>query len=91
LTKLTIVDARDSRQPGSGADTRGQTVIKPTNLESAVLRAVKEDPFASISEIRHDVAEIDPEFETGWWRIVGILRRRRLLTRRSRFRHARGR
>jgi hypothetical protein len=55
-----------------------------------VLRAVKNDPFVTISEIRGESAlELDKKL--GWWQVFGILRKNRLLRRKSRFRYAWGR
>ena len=86
-----MVDAEDSRQPAPDTANSIHLSIRPTSLETAILRVVKDDPFASINEIRLDIADIDPEFEVGWWRVFSFLRKRQLLTRRSRFRLARGR
>jgi len=59
--------------------------------ETLILRAVKGDPFASIRELREEIARQNPRVELGWWQIFGILRRNRLLGRRARFRFARSR
>jgi hypothetical protein len=66
-------------------------VLLANDPETAVLRVVKDDPFASIGEIRDRLQEVPGWGDLGWWRIFGILRRRKLLKRRSRFRFARGR
>lgn len=61
------------------------------DLESAVLALVREDPFASIREMTREL-RVQPYFEdVGWWRVFGILKRSRLLKRRSRFRFVRPR
>jgi hypothetical protein len=61
------------------------------DLESEVLSLVREDPFASIREMTREL-QSQPFFSNvGWWRVFGILRRNRLLKRRSRFRFVRAR
>ncbi len=61
------------------------------DLETIVLHVVKDDPFASISEIKHRIRTSSPHSDAGWWRIFGILRQHGLMSRRARFRFARGR
>jgi hypothetical protein len=72
---------RSVPEPGAGlsADT-----------ETAVLQLVRDDPFATIGELK---SELNRRSEEGasWWFIFSILRRHGLLRRRSRFRFARGR
>ncbi|MBU8932733.1 MAG: STAS domain-containing protein [candidate division Zixibacteria bacterium] len=61
------------------------------NLETAILRLVKDDPFATIGEIGRDLRGMGGFDRVGWWDVFGVLRRRGLVRRRSRFRFARGR
>ena len=62
-----------------------------TSLELFSLRLLKNDPFVTISEIRREYAHQSRGREAGWWNVFLILRRNRLLRRRSRFRYAWGR
>lgn len=86
-----------SFQSAMSPGTRGRTEdtprdsasTPPKSKEEAILRLVEEDPFASISELAHEAAEMSPKFTFSWWGVFGILRKNGLLTRRSRFRHAR--
>lgn len=67
---------------------------RPNSTQSSyeiILNLIAEDPFASISELAEDVAEVAPHLKLGWWSVFGILRRNGLLTRRARFRLARKR
>ena len=57
------------------------------DFENAVLQIVRRDPFASISEIVYELQRRHGE-EAGWWKVFHLLRRHRLLRRRSRFRYA---
>ncbi len=66
-------------------------VLNGGDQDTAVLRLVKDDPFASISELSRAVRETGLFPDAGWWRIFGVLRRHGLLSRRSRFRFGRGR
>lgn len=55
------------------------------DVESALLRLVAEDPFASIGELRTELNELGAKPPIGWWRVFGILRANGLLRRRARF------
>jgi anti-sigma B factor antagonist len=61
------------------------------SLEHFALRMLKSDPFVTIAEIRRDYAQQSHGKRAGWWRVFSILKRHRLLRRRSRFRYAWGR
>ncbi|MFZ1685150.1 MAG: hypothetical protein WAU88_13630 [Candidatus Zixiibacteriota bacterium] len=52
---------------------------------------VKNDPFATIGDIKREVNRLPGRQITGWWGIFFILKRNQLLSRRSRFYFARGR
>ena len=58
-------------------------------IESLVLDSVKKDPFLTISELAVVIEESLPGNRPGWWGIFTILRKHRLVLRRSRFRFAR--
>ncbi len=74
-----------------GVGVASDDLVSPDDgLESAVLRLVREDPFASIREIRNDLRRRSDFRDVGWWKVFGILRKNRLLRRRSRFRFMRG-
>ena len=59
------------------------------NKEEVILRLVVEDPFSSIGELADQAVGEAPHFDFDWWTVFAILRRKRLLTRRARFRLAR--
>ncbi|MBU0984349.1 MAG: hypothetical protein KKA42_10800 [candidate division Zixibacteria bacterium] len=52
---------------------------------------VKADPFMTIGEIRDELAARADDFRVSWWRVFAVMRRHRLLKKRSRFRFAWGR
>lgn len=54
-----------------------------------ILNLIIDDPFSSISELAELGCEVAPKFKFGWWKVYGILKRSKLLRRRSRFRYAR--
>jgi len=58
-------------------------------MEKVILKAIRNDPFYTISELRLVIEETLTGERTGWWRVFNILRRHRLLSRRSRFQYAR--
>lgn len=89
---MTIVDQFESTATVSRpSESSPQDPPESDDVDSHILRLVEEDPFMTIGEIKHDLSRLLPERKTGWWRIFSTLRRRKLLTRRSRFAHARGR
>lgn len=53
------------------------------------MQAVKNDPFSSIREIKREINDQHPSVTVGYWQVLGILRRNRLLSRRARFRFSR--
>ncbi len=94
ITGLTVVDdiaAQPSHQSAGTQSKADRELLGGGDLETVVLRLVKDDPFASISEIKRSVRESSQFDSVGWWRIFGLLRRRGLLSRRARFRFSRGR
>jgi hypothetical protein len=72
----------------SGKESRVATQL-PKTSEEVIIRLVIDDPFSTISELVEQAAELAPKFEYGWWKVYGILRRNKLLRRRSRFRLSR--
>ncbi|MEE9442958.1 MAG: STAS domain-containing protein [candidate division Zixibacteria bacterium] len=91
-----IVDETGNRiqsafSPGTKSRTQRDSGIVFPNAEpeEIIVNLVAEDPFSSISELVQDASELAPKVDWGWWRIFGILRRKKLLSRRSRFRLSR--
>lgn len=88
-------------QTAMSPGTAGKTITSPAspNLnksrlaggssEDIVLNLVIEDPFCTISELKEMAVEVAPRLSFGWWKIFGILRHHKLLSRRARFRLAR--
>ena len=77
--------------PRGEPEERLLDLLNGGDLDTMVLHVVKDDPFASISEIKQRIRSSSPHTDAGWWRIFGILRQHSLLSRRARFRFARGR
>lgn len=94
LTRLTFDDiiaggqSPDPRQASSGRILKGG---QPRDTVAAVLECIQQDPFASIAEIKKQVNSGNNGASVGWWRVFRILRRHRLLRKRSRFQLARRR
>lgn len=57
--------------------------------KEAILAAIRDDPFYTISELKLVLEESLLDSRLGWWGIFKILRKSKLLSRRSRFRYAR--
>jgi anti-sigma B factor antagonist len=67
-----------------------RTSVAANQLEESVLRAIKEDPFYTILELKFALEESSPGSpRVHWWDIFKILRKNHLLSRRARFRYAR--
>jgi len=60
-------------------------------LEARILRLIEEDPFSTIGDMKQDLSYQVSGDKVGWWRIFFVLKRRGLLTRRSRFAYVRRR
>ena len=92
-TRVEIVDdltsAAPSMQHASGSPTEPSG--PETSLELFALNMLKSDPFVTITEIRREFAGQAQDIRAGWWAVFKVLKRHRLLRRRSRFRYAWGR
>ncbi|MEW5796406.1 MAG: STAS domain-containing protein [Candidatus Zixiibacteriota bacterium] len=91
-TKIEIVDQiSDSARSLNPLETTPTPPAAESDLELFALRMLKSDPFITIAEIRREFSQQGGGLNAGWWRVFLILRRHRLLMRRSRFRYAWGR
>lgn len=95
MTSVSVIDNLLSSPSKWGHDHHSGLVEfdEPgaTDLETIILRIVKDDPFASISEMKREVSKMDRVPQGGWWRIFCILKKQKLLTKRSRFKFIRSR
>lgn len=92
-TRVEIVDGLSGAvdlDPRSG-NSHTLSPGPETDLEMFALRMLKSDPFVTIAGIRHEFAQQAGGLAAGWWHVFTILKRHRLLMRRSRFRYAWGR
>ncbi len=80
---------------GNGGQQRslpeGLLLPVSADIETIILRIVKEDPFASIREMKREINRMPRVSPVGWWEVFSVLRRRGLLTKRSRFKLVRSR
>jgi hypothetical protein len=74
-----------------GAPTTDEDTPGSDEIEVAVCRVVRQDPFFTIGEIRREVNSRQSDGQVGWWAVFGVLRRKGLLSRKARFRYAWGR
>jgi len=88
-TKVRVVVPEPSVQTVFSPTPPGSTIADDPVTQ--VLSLIKEDPFYSISEIRSELARRDRFQGVGWLQIFGILRKHKLLKKRSRFRFSQGR
>lgn len=95
MTSVSVIDNLSSSPDSWGYDHHSALVEidEPgsADLETIILRMVKNDPFASIWEMKRGVSKMPGVSPVGWWQIFSILKKRGLLTRRSRFKFVRGR
>lgn len=79
--------------PGTKLRSQANTknISQNAGPEEIIYNLVAEDPFSSISELVRDASELAPKTIWSWWKVFGILRREKLLSRRSRFRLSRRR
>jgi anti-sigma B factor antagonist len=92
-TRVEIVDdLKTTTFPTLNPDNPPKESPDPeTNIELFALKLLKGDPFVTITEIRREFTAQAQDRGVGWWAVFQILRRHRLLRRRSRFRYAWGR
>jgi len=89
------IDLKNAIPVGTAVAEKENIAIEPMaktlslNLQQIVLEMVSKDPFSAISEIKRDINRKHPSLKAGWWKIWGILRRNRLLSKKNRFRRAR--
>ena len=84
----------DAENPAAAKDPSLQKTpekARQLDLETAILRIVEQDPFASIREIKAEINFSHTNLEASWWRVFTVLRAKKLLTRRSRFKYILGR
>lgn len=82
----TVISDKNSsrRSHKSVPDRNGDNHLVPRILEF-----IKDDPFASVGEIRDDINKNVQSIRIGWWEVFRALKGQKLLLRRSRFRYAR--
>lgn len=94
MTHLSVVD-RFSAQANQSQSRDAASFFNDdaTNgdLNDRVLRAVYNDPFASIRDLRRELNRAPGSEMAGWWQVFGVLRKHHLLQKRSRFHYARNR
>ncbi len=84
----------ESVTPVEESTTRIKTVeakskAAPLRLTDVIIEMISKDPFLSISEIKRELARKHPNLRVGWWKIWGVLKQEKLLSRKNRFRRAR--
>ncbi|RKX22955.1 MAG: hypothetical protein DRP35_00625 [Candidatus Zixiibacteriota bacterium] len=87
--RVTVVDRLANNSNNSSIASPGFS-SNPTDPISFVLKNIKDDPFVTISEVKSLFNKSNSSADKiGWWEIFSILKRQKLLLRRSRFRFAR--
>lgn len=94
MTRLTVIDTLDRPAPPRHEPATPffeDVEPSPADLDSRVLRLVRQDPFATIGEMRRELNRMPNAPMVSWWRIFGVLKRHQLLLKHSRFTYARRR
>ncbi len=87
--RVTVVD-RLANNSNNSSIASPDFSSNPTDPISFVLKNIKDDPFVTISEVKSLFNKSNSSADKiGWWEIFSILKRQKLLLRRSRFRFAR--
>ncbi len=89
ITNLTVASASPQSAQKTTTTFEDRKISEHDSLESAVLKVVKNDPFASIGEIKYEINLASDLIDVSWWKIFSVLRRNNLLRGRSRFRYGR--
>lgn len=76
---------------GSVGSVGSVSLSGSSRLKDRLLRLVQKDPFASIADLRSELGSGPGAAAVGWWQVFSVLRRHKLLSRRSRFHFARNR
>jgi anti-sigma B factor antagonist len=86
--KPVAVSAPSSAEPAAKIKTEKPppAELRPVDI---VLEMISKDPFLSISEIKREINKKYPVLKVGYWKVWGILRREKLLSRKNRFHRAR--
>ena len=91
VTRVDLIENLGSgRAPGNRgvSESSRELVSGGGDLDLFALRMIKNDPFVTISEIAEEYGENSNNGGAGWWQVMTVLWRHRLLRRRSRFRYA---
>ncbi len=83
----SVIPIEESTRRIKTADAKPKAL--PLRLTDVIIEMISKDPFLSISEIKRELARKHPNFRAGWWKIWGILKQEKLLSRKNRFRRAR--
>ncbi len=75
--------------PKPGTTAGRMPVQGRSEAEEIVMRAIRDDPFYTISELCLVLEETAPGHRLGWWGVFRLLKKNRLVSRRARFRFAR--
>jgi len=92
ISSLEIVETLENYNGGRSSLTivrQGHLETSRSSAEELLLQAIENDPFLSIGEMAQHVNNLSDTTRVGWWKIVKLLKKNKLLSRRSRFRMAR--
>lgn len=83
---IRVIDEVGASAVGFDSVSSSSDSIAPVDFETGILALIKDDPFYTISEIAAILSKPVSAGPYSWWQVFSVMRRRGLLTRRSRFR-----
>jgi anti-sigma B factor antagonist len=75
---------------GSRIDQVISQSLNRNSVEDLLFHSIECDPFMSIREITDHINKLSDTTRVGWWKVFRMLKKEKLLSKRSRFRLARG-
>lgn len=87
INRLEVLEAAPSKN-GSGAGKAQQENLSTNSVEDLLYYSIESDPFMSIGEIADHINTLSDTTRVGWWKVFKMLKKEKLLSRRSRFRVA---
>ncbi len=91
ISRLEILETPFSTNGGYPQKPAESSALKSnhSSVESLLIGSIENDPFMSINEMVQHVNNLSDTTRVGWWKVFKMLKKNKLLSRRSRFRLAR--
>lgn len=84
INRLKVIESLSNN--GNRAEFLGIGEVKEDSEDKLLLSAILRDPFQTIGELAEQININSNTSPVGWWRVFKLLRKNKLLSKRSRFR-----